>query len=821
MAKRRKLSNLAYGLERKSRLAALASAKEEATRLMQRGEGDAALDILEPLVDDFPRDAELQMMVGACYLGLEDPDGALFYFEGAYELDKEPAILFPLGLAYFQLEMYGSALYAFHESIRRGLPLPDDMQELLEGLRQDVSATAEEVGLPLEKTLRGLRELERGVRLIAYDEYSRAAEANRKAIKILGDWPNPHNNLALCLYLDGQVPAAIAESRQVLARRPDNITATCNLVRFLAWSGDRQAAETAWQPNRLRTPPDLLSDGLTLAEAAAAVDDDESVRRLLQPLADWASDDVGGPLQYVQRQLFLAIADANLGNPKAALRRLRDLDSENPRVEVLRAALSQGKTGLGFTPRFPYFASYDVLPGAVASKYAELAEAAEDGNDRVAAKALKQFVARYPQLVVMAEKEIWEEDAVDMGLLTLRYIATPPAHAALRRFACSQAGTDEQRVTALLYLQVSGGVQGGETLRIWLDGAWQETEARGYTIGPHDEHSRLKPQAVKLMDQGMAAMQEGKPAEAVALLRRVIELEPRAYEAYNNMAPALDATGEHEAGTAMLEQALAINPTYVFARVNLALRCVGQDADAAAGYLEPLAARTAFTPQEFVLYQYALAKVAVAREDYKAAHVLLDLALSVVPDYEPAVKLQSWLQMQEFISPGGPWEEFRARLVDRQARYRHRQQARLATLTPSLADVVGTFTAELLHPIARAVAPSQRLSGLRKAELQQLVIEALLAPATLERIVNHDLNDAERAALAAVLDAGGALPQDQFRAAYGDDAAESPWWTHTPPASVAGRLRLRCLLAETTVAGTVYLAVPAELRAPLAAVLRE
>ena len=80
---------------------------------------------------------------------------------------------------------------------------------------------------------------------------------------------------------------------------------------------------------------------------------------------------------------------------------------------------------------------------------------------------------------------------------------------------------------------------------------------------------------------------------------------------------------------------------------------------------------------------------------------------------------------------------------------------------------------------------------------------------------------AERAALAAVLDAGGALPQDQFRAAYGDDAAESPWWTNAPPASVAGRLRLRCLLAETTVAGTVYLAVPAELRAPLAAVLQE
>ena len=64
------------------------------------------------------------------------------------------------------------------------------------------------------------------------------------------------------------------------------------------------------------------------------------------------------------------------------------------------------------------------------------------------------------------------------------------------------------------------------------------------------------------------------------------------------------------------------------------------------------------------------------------------------------------------------------------------------------------------------------------------------------------------------------MPQQEFRAAYGDDAAESPWWQYTLPTSVAGRLRLQCLLAETTVAGVVYLAIPAELRGPLAAALR-
>ena len=463
MAKWRRPSNLAYGPGRKSRRAALEFAKEEATGLLESDQLEEALDLLEPLINDFPRDAELHMMVATCYLGLDDPDSALFYFEIAHDIDKEPALLLPLGLTYHQLEMYGSALYAFHESIRHGLPLPDDVQEALAELRQNVGATAQEIGLPLEKVLPGLREMEHAIRMLAYDEYGQANEASRKAIKILGDWPDPHIYLALGLFADGQVPAAIAECRQVLARRPGDITAASCLIRFLAWSGDHAAAEAEWQQIRLCPPAAPLQDGITLAEAAAAVDDDESVHRLLLPLADWSAEDVGGQLQYELLQMFLAIADANLGRRKAAehrLRKLRDLgdpQDEDSRPGLLLDALRHGKPGLGFSSRFSYYTSADVAPGLISSELAELAEAVEDGSPG-AAKALKQYVARNPQLVLMAEKMIWEEDAVNPGLLALRYIATPPAHAALRRFASSQAGSEEQRELALFYLKVSGGV---------------------------------------------------------------------------------------------------------------------------------------------------------------------------------------------------------------------------------------------------------------------------------------------------------------------------------------------------------------------------
>ena len=250
----------------------------------------------------------------------------MIHYERAYALDKNPVVLYPLGLAYLQLAMFGSALHAFTESNRRGLPLPDAMQPIAGAAAPGRRRYGRAMRLPLEKAIAGLREMERGTRWLDRNDFARAIEANRAAIKVLGAWPPPHNNLALALFFDGQPAAAIAECRQVLAREPENLMAAGNLVRFLAWSGERAGAEASWRSLRTRSPIDLPADALKLAEAAAVMDDDESVRRLLLPLADWSPEEIGGWRQYVQVQQFLATADANLGDPKAAKRRLRALE---------------------------------------------------------------------------------------------------------------------------------------------------------------------------------------------------------------------------------------------------------------------------------------------------------------------------------------------------------------------------------------------------------------------------------------------------------------------------------------------------------------
>jgi tetratricopeptide (TPR) repeat protein len=801
------------------RRAALDEAKERAAQLLERGLVDEALLQLEEIVTNFPDDADLLMMLGTCHFVTGEPDAALVHYERAYALSKQPEILYPLGMVYLQLAMLGSALHAFTESVRRGLPLPEEIQSVLPQLRENVSAVADRLRLPLEKAVIGLREMERGMRWLDRNDYRRAVEASRAAIKVLGAWPPPHNNLALALFFDGQPAQAIAESRGVLAHEPENLMAAANLVRFLVWTGERAAAEEVWRTLHTRDPLKLPDDALKLAETAAILEDDESVRRFLLPLASSEPEQVGGWRHYLQVQQFLATAEANLGNPKAAKRRLRALDAESAGVQALRDALRDGQKGFGLTGRFSYFRSIEVLPLARLEEFMELAADAAEGDDPKAGNKLKEFVARFPQLVLVGEKLIWEENAAEPGIFLLRSVGTPAAHAALRRFAGSQAGSDEDRSQALLALQISGGAQPGETFTIWHDGAWLETQLRSFTIYPRYEQTSYKANVVKLIEDGQAAAHAKRWAEAIALLRKATELEPKAYEAFNNLAAALSASGDHEASKAMLERALAIKPDYVHARVNLALKLVNQDVDAAAAMLAPLEGRTTFAPKEFTLYQLGLAHVALTRDQFDAARDFLQMALTVDPEYEPAAALLAHIDAAEFSQhKGNLWERLRDLTVGRNARYRQRQQRKLATLTPTLDDALRIYSTELLRTIAQAMAPAQRLTGLRKADLQRIVRETLLDAASL-RLVVERLSEPEWTALAAVLAAGGAMPQGVFRAAYGDDGDESPWWSYQLPQSVAGRLRLHGLLAETTVGGTVHLAVPVDLRAPLAAAL--
>jgi tetratricopeptide (TPR) repeat protein len=788
---------------------ALQKTLRQADRLIERGRAQEAIDLLEPLLLSNPRVADVHYYFGYACVTAGDMWGALEGYEQAMRLSRDPSYWQPLAVIYLDLEMNAHALHAFRQVLKRGLggEAIDDARKMITWLEQEMAEVAQALELPTTQVERGVRHLENGSRALHRGDFRACITANRQAIKLLPDWPPPRNNLSLALFFDGQPNEAIAMARQVLSRAPDNIQALGNAIRFLAWTGQEEEARVLW--SRLgATKPQDADDRLKMAEAAAILDDDERVFSLLDPVDKGEMAQEGTPEKQQRVQFFLAVAEANLGK-RMAQRRLKALQGNMPRAGELLRALEAGRRGPGWSDRYPYFHSTELVTRRQMEGFVELVSRQDKISPQRFRSQMGRFVARAPQIVLAAEKLIWEENQPEAGVGILKTVDTPAAHATLRRFGLSQVGDDELRMEALYGLMEAGEIAQNETLRVWSQGEWQEVQLRQYEISD-ESRSEYAPKVALLMNKGLKAFQQDDYEEAENLFRQALDLDPQAKEACNNLGTIYARWGEHTRAREMFQAALEIDPLYVLPCCNLAAYLLDEDdVDGAISMLAPLADVTRFHRQEMAFYSYTQARVSIHQEDYEAARNALQAALEVWPGYEVAKELLERLEMISTIRIG--FGSFFERQRKRDQARRARLQAKLSTLDPSLAEALPLYSKDVLTAMARLILPYGGWSSLRKAELLEKVVEELKRTDIVERLVAQ-LSDTEREALHQVLADGGHMPWHRFDAQYGNDLEESQYWQYHEPKTKMGRLRLRGLLVETTVNDVLLVAVPQDLR---------
>ena len=818
MAKRKsKKKSLSGRAARSSRqpTAELKKTLARAEKLTEGGRAEEAVELLEPLLASHPRVADLHYYYGYACATAGDLWAGLSGYERAMQLSRDPVYWLPLAWLYLDLDLDVHALQAYRNVLRRGVEVPemDEIVEHVARLEEKVRGIANELELSVPQTERGLRYVEVGGRALEEEDHAAAIAANRQAIRLLGDWPPPLNHLSVALFNDGQPQKAIATAQQVLAQDPANIQALSNAIRFLAWTGQEEAAQALW-PSLQEVEPSAAHERVKMAEAATAMERDEFVYEWLKPL-DKPEAQLPSPWLLLRAQHLLAIAEANIGK-RSARRRLKNLPADLPLVGELLDALDKGQSGLGWADRFPYFHIAELMPWEPMEEFLLLASREEEMPARRFQGQVARFVERYPQLVLVGEKLIWEQQQTDEGLALLEIIGTPAAYAALRRFGLSQAGDDEARLEALFILQEAGEIAADETLQIWNQGEWREIQLRQYDIS--DEPYRdYPPEVIDLLNQGTEALEQGREKRAEQLLRRALELDPSVKEAYNNLAVIYSRRGDVAQAKEMSQAALEIDPLYVIPRCNLALHLLGEDdAEGATDILRPLADVTRFHPSDMALYSYVQAQIYIHQQEYDRARKALELALEVWPGYELAEEALQRLEFVTRVRTG--FDSFFERKRKRDQAARVRLQAKLSTADPSLDAALAIYTKDVLSGMARLVLPEGGWSGLRKAELLARVVEGLSNADNLKRIAGQ-LAAGEQAALRQVLASGGHMSWQDFDAEYDNDLKASHYWQWREPKTVMGRLRQRGLLVETTVDGELLVAVPLEVRQPLAEVL--
>ncbi len=798
-------------------------AVQRAERWIHRHRPEKALKLLEPLLASHEDVADVHALLGYARAEAGDLWGALSAHETASALDDDPLFLFPKAVVSFKLGLTVHALRVFREMIERraATPVMNDLRAAVASHEKELAAAARRLGIPVGQMEKGLYHMEEAhIALNSSShkpDFEAAIAANRGAIRYLGDYPPPHNNLSQALFYAGRIGPAVDEVHQVLSSHPRNLQALSNGVRFLGWMGREDEARALWA--RLEPlAPEGASERLKKAEAAAILSDHESVYQVLKPLEDPADDDIP-PSLADPVQFFLAVAEANTGRRTQACRRLRDLGPRaTPLAAEYLAALEEGRSGRGWADHFPYFHLAELLPDRHIDALLDLARQESEMPPEHFRRRVARFVERFPQIVRAAEKMIWEEQQPEAGVQMLSMIGTPAAYAALRRFGLSQAGSDQDRRQALAVLARVGEISEDEPVRVWIDGEWHEARLQFLEVpGFEGRMSEYDPQAIDRLNQAMVAFSRGDSERAEELFEQVLELDPDVKEAYNNLAAIYARRGESARAIEMLRQAVAIDPLYALARCNLATFLLDDDrVEEAEEMLQPLSDARDLSAQEAAFHKYLQARILALQGEYDDAERVAKVALKIQPGYKPARQLleglESAIRMQR--NADAYWERQRKRDLA----WRERLQDALTTATPSLAEALPLYTKNALTGMAREVIPYGGWSSLRKAELIDEIIGALTDRSNLTLIV-EGLDQTEQQALGTVLEHGGTMPWHAFDERYDNDLEASRYWDFHVPESTMGRLRFHGLLVETTVDDELRIAVPDDLRGDLQHIL--
>lgn len=795
----------------------LQEALDRAYIFLRAGQVSDGLALLETLREGHPDSAPLFLLLGDGYALAEDYSRAVWSYERALELEPERTVLLSNILTLYGA--LGMPTHALHVA-RRILELdPDDAEiaALAASLEAEVPQVAERFGVGAGVAEEGVLQAEAGRLALDRNDLAAAVGPLRRAMELLPRWPAPRNNLALALSMTGAAEEARTLTREVLEIDPDNLHGLGAMVSSLVIAGDQEAARPYWERLRRVAPCDA-EDIDKVAEAAASMEDDAEVYRLLRPLytVDLGASDLS-PAR-AQTLVLLAAAAANLGRREEALQGWARLAREpvyRHWAETCREALQAGRPGPGWAERYPYFSPLHLVREGMTDELARLVGSEGDIPPEQLRAQGADLARRYPQLVPFAEAILWIEENPAIGVPMLRALGTPRAVAALRRYATSQVGPDEGRKEAMMSLGQLGALTPGEPVRVWLDGEWREVQLQGSWVGPREWP--YAPELHALMERAVQLSQQKRYREAERVYRQLIAAEPRLKEAYANLAVVSACQGKMAQARALMEQALEIDPLYVFPRGNLALRTLEEgDIVGARQWIAPLAARAEFHPQEAAFYYYVQARILVEEKRFDEARSFLEVALAVLPEYEPAQDLQGrlpWLEMAQDIPGGleGLSERFGEMQRKSWAGRRDRAKKRLQVLAPTVAQVLASYPKAMLTGMARNLLPWGGWSALKKGPLADELGKALLDRNVLARVV-AGLSLPERALLRGVVKRGGIVPAEELRALHGDEREESPYWEYHQPESPLGRLLVCGLVAVAFGAEQEQVVVPLELR---------
>lgn len=771
-------------------------------------------DVLE-MIDSAPQriksDPEIMFIQANLLLSIGEFDEGLQVLR---EIErKDPSfwvVNLPLSLAYMERELPAHALQA----AKRALSIHNLPEEEIETLNQLIKAATEmiqsnaaELGLPFHDMQRASMYYEQAQ--LAENEFklSESDQLCREALKIAPNWNPPNYARAWYLFYLGRISEAIAISEAILSQNPDTVIALGSLVTFLYGANQpEKAREYADRMEKLAAEfPAESVEIETIITSLALVENTQALWQIAQRFLKVHKDDLDSRSWHC-----LAVAAVRSEHFKEALKLIRKADEEELSLtgknflHELKLVAKQGIPDLYWMP--PTYPGADLLlhPKVVA-EWDALSRNLNPKLHPSHQRKIDAFFQRYPFMVTAMKRLLWEQTGSSLALSILSQIGTPETEAEILRFALSDVGGRDARMNALFSLVQAGGYKGPKVIKLWHEDLkeWRDTRINTQQVG--NVKPNAQPQTLALIEK---AHQAHTLEEAIAFLRKAVNLEPTCPIALYNLGTSLTQSGQIEEGEALIFRSVEADPNYTFGHAMIALtEAEIMHEQTAIEHLDVVTNADIITPETAVIANLAWAALATNKADFKTARSHLDLAARINPENPLIGKFEDRLEMVQ--------DNYEDDIYFQQYFLESAQRAHRKLLKTPLTSETGVqsclevYTRDMLVGCARFVkAPC---SG-NKGKLVNNLVAILFDSDTLYTLLYHRLQDEEREACEWLMDAGGVCLWDEFVSRYGDDSQETTEWSDYEPETLTGRLRLSGLLHSGTLDGRQVAFIPKDLR---------
>jgi tetratricopeptide (TPR) repeat protein len=618
---------------------------------------------------------------------------------------------------------------------------------------------------------------ELGLKLLGRGELDAAAAQFRRAIEIVPLFPAPYNNLAMALFGMGHVEQAIQVVEHVDRNLdPANAFTLGCLVHFYLLVGRDEDARSALNRLVKQAPRDEFAT-LKKCEALARVRDHSRV--LDTALSMPRAEELGAEIAY-----FAGTALANLGR----------LDEAAPQLEAARSCPNYGERAacyLKLVRRREVPQSVDgdwpyLEPGTWVSN--ALLRRIEGGED----------FRRWPGVVEVLVAFVNEEPIHAARFVKLLgSFGTSRSLDVLRKLAYGTFGTDESRAAAATEIEHAGASPAESEVLVL--GKWQKLR----TIAVSGEAlSKLPDGVVEPMQELVAALRSDDLTRAEELGRQLLAQAPDCSAVCHNLAMALLGLGKRSEAEQLLERAIALDPSYLFAPAVLAQqRLLDGRIDEAREILRRVELpATPIHSDAYACFLQAQLFVATHEGDIQTVAYAIRMLREVAPDRLPKDRERA----DDVVRFAEAYSSHRELLRQEEARLRRR----VLPLSAGVIECLHHFDSERVKSIARSLQVEPTGSRSRRA-LVEAILRTLGDAAEVRRIV-ATLAATAQSALAELVEAGGSLPYIEFTRKYGTDDVRTTRSELEKEESVLRVLKAHGLVVEGTRNGIECVIVPAE-----------